>query len=916
MDPPAFAEVVLATARPGTLIYRVPPGWAAQLRRGQLVQVPFGKGQRPGLVVATYPPGADPNPGAQASQDIARMLSQEPLVGEREIELAYWLSDRYLAPLGRCLWLFVPRGSLARRDWYVRLQDAEAVGETLFEHQLLGQLRARGPLWGRQLSGRLKGMPWRQAMHSLAARGAVDAELRVRPLSGRRTAEWLALGEAPDGAPPLGYPSKKADLLDVIHVAGEAGLPLAAALAAAHTTRRTLHRLVKESLLRVAKAPDGDGGADERVYLSASPEAAAARAREWRRDGGQRDILQWLQQADGPLLREALRSRGAAAADLRKLLAAGRIISVPAPAAARLSTADLAPYPRAAPRLTPDQQSAWQPLASAISAGGYAAFLLHGVTGSGKTELYLRAIERVLAVGRSAILLVPEIALTAQTLARVAARFPGQVAAVHSAVPEGERQEITRQARAGELRIVVGARSALFTPLQRLGLVILDEEHDSSYQQTPPFPPPFYHARALAEEMMRRMGGVLLLGSATPALESYGRAQDGALQYLRLPQRIMGHREQIHALAERSGRPHRYAVLDAAQEETLSIRLPQVQVVDMRQELAAGNRSLFSRALRLMLGDVLARGEQAMLYLNRRGLHTYIFCRDCGGVLSCLRCDAPLTQHEDGQLRCHHCGATRAMPPRCPRCASDRIRYYGAGTQQLQRALQREFPRVRSLRWDADTARRPEEHGRILQRFLAGEAQVLIGTQMIAKGLDLPLVTLVGVVNADRGLALPDFRASERVFQLLTQVAGRAGRGILGGRVLLQTYRPEHPAIRAASRHDYAEFAAEELPLRRELGDPPFGRLARVVCRHRREDRAQAEAEQAARWLRERIRRLRLTGLQVVGPLPCYYTRLQEYFRWQVLLRGEGPEANLELAFQAQPPRRGWTVELDPLSTL
>ena len=223
---------------------------------------------------------------------------------------------------------------------------------------------------------------------------------------------------------------------------------------------------------------------------------------------------------------------------------------------------------------------------------------------------------------------------------------------------------------------------------------------------------------------------------------------------------------------------------------------------------------------------------------------------------------------------------------------------------------------MRSLRWDADTARRPEEHERILQRFLAGEAQVLIGTQMIAKGLDLPLVTLVGVVNADRGLALPDFRASERVFQLLTQVAGRAGRGILGGRVLLQTYRPEHPAIRAASRHDYAEFAAQELRLRRELGDPPFGRLARVVCRHRRENRAQAEAEQAARWLRERIRRLRLTGLQVVGPLPCYYTRLQEYFRWQVLLRGEGPEANLELALQAQPPRRGWTVELDPLSTL
>ena len=304
MEPFAFAEVVLAAGRPGTLTYRVPPEWAGQLRRGQLVQVPFGKGQRPGLVVAAYPPGSDPHPGAAASQDIARILSQEPLVGEREIELAYWLSDRYLAPLGRCLWLFVPRGSLARRDWYVRLKDAEASGETLFEHQLLGQLRENGPLWGRQLSGRLKGMPWRQAMHGLAARGAVDAELRARPPTRRRTAEWLALGEAPDEAPPLGYPAKKADLLDVIQEAGEAGLPLAEALAAAHTTRRTLHRLAKESLVRVEKAPDGDGeaGAAERVYLTASPETAAARAREWRRDAGQREILGWLQEARGPAL--------------------------------------------------------------------------------------------------------------------------------------------------------------------------------------------------------------------------------------------------------------------------------------------------------------------------------------------------------------------------------------------------------------------------------------------------------------------------------------------------------------------------------------------------------------------------------------------------------------------------------------
>ena len=921
METPAFAEVVVATGRPGTLTYGIPPALAGQLQRGQLVQVPLGKSQRPALVVAVYSRSEQPDPRsfltaakcphALPTRPLARILNPEPVVGEREIELAHWLSERYLAPFGRCLWLFVPRGSLAGRDWHVQLLDEGTVGETLFEHQLLAQLRRRGALWGRQLSASMRGMPWRQAMEALAARGVVTAELRLRPPTKRRGAEWFALGEEKSTAAPLGHPSKRADLLAVIRAAGEEGMPLAAALAAAQTTRATMRVLAKASLIRSEGVDDA-----ERVRLAVSSEEAETQEREWRRDDGQRVILAWLAEAKATLSREELRARGAAATDLRLLLAAGRIVSVPGPPTP-VDAATLAHYPRLPPRLTPDQEHAWRPLAAAIAAGEYAAFLLHGVTGSGKTELYLRAIERALAAGRSAILLVPEIALTAQTLARVEARFPGQVAAVHSGVPERERQDIARRARAGELRIVVGARSALFTPLQQLGLVILDEEHDASYQQTPPFPPPYYHARALAEEMMRRAGGLLLLGSATPALESYWRArQAGELGYLRLPKRILGHRQQIVALAKRSGRKHRYTPLDAAREETLSLPLPRVQIVDMRQELAMGNRALFSRALRRALGEVLERDEQAMLYLNRRGLHTYIFCRDCGGVLSCLRCDAPLTQHDDGRLRCHHCGATRATPARCPRCASYRIRFYGAGTQQLQRTLAEHFPRARSLRWDADTARRPEEHERILRRFLDGEAQVLIGTQMIAKGLDLPLVTLVGVVSADRGLALPDFRATERVFQLLTQVAGRAGRGILGGRVLLQTYRPEHYAIRAAAQHDYAAFAEQELALRRELGDPPFGRLARIVCRHKREARAQAEAEKAAAWLRERVRNLRLPDLQVVGPLPCYYTRLREYYRWQVLLRGNGSDAKPELVFLAQPPRRGWTVELDPLSTL
>ncbi len=900
METPEFAEVAIPSIRAGTLTYAIPAPLLGQVRCGQLVQVPLHQGQRSALVVATHNRSE-----VSAPRPLEAILQSEPLIGEREIDLAYWLSERYLAPLGRCLWLFLPRGSLAGRDWWVCLLDEGARGETLFEHQLLNWLRQRGPLWGRQLSGRMPGMPWRKALKDLAARGLVRAEMRLRPPPQRRSAEILQWVAAPA-------------LLAAVAAAGTRGLSLMAipgngakALALAGLIRRE----------RIGGA-GGEGGCYRlSLAIPAVTNELGLRQgkRKRQRNAEQRAILEQLRAAGGALSRAELRARGATPANLRNLLASGHLLARPAKPTLpvpRVDEATLAHYPRKPPPLTPDQEKAWQPLTKALAAGRYAAFLLHGVTGSGKTELYLRAIQQALDEGRSAILLVPEIALTAQTLARVAARFPGEVAALHSAVPERERQEILRLARAGQLRIIVGARSALFTPLRRLGLVILDEEHDASYQQTPPFPPPHYHARALAEEMMRRAGGLLLLGSATPALETHQRARQGELRHLRLPQRVYTHRRQLDYLAGRSGRAHRYRPLAPPNEDALKLSLPQVKIIDMRAEMAAGNRSIFSAALLRALGGVLARGEQAILYLNRRGLRTHIFCRDCGGVLSCNRCDTPLTQHEDGRLRCHHCGARRALPARCPRCASHHIRFYGAGTQQVQRVFSEHFPKARSLRWDADSARRPEDHARILRRYLEGDVPVLIGTQMIAKGLDLPLVTLVGVVNADRGLALPDFRAAERVFQLLTQVAGRAGRSLLGGQVLLQTYQPEHHVIQMAARHDYDGFAEKELTLRRELENPPFGQLARVVCRHKQEARARGEAEKAARWIRARMRRLRLRTLEVIGPLPCYYHRLQDYYRWQVLLRGGEATNEVALIFRAQPPRRGWMVEMEPISTL
>jgi len=537
-------------------------------------------------------------------------------------------------------------------------------------------------------------------------------------------------------------------------------------------------------------------------------------------------------------------------------------------------------------------------------------FLLHGVTGSGKTEIYLHAIAATLKQGRQALFLVPEIALTPQTIRRVAQRFPGQVAVVHSGLSKGERHDTWQRTRQGEIGVIVGTRSALFTPLPDLGLIILDEAHDTSYKQTPPIDPPYYHARDVAEYMAKLNQAVMILGSATPDVETFYRAQQDELSYLHLPNRIMGHRKRVEKQAKRRGIALAYSAADG---EAMTIALPPVRIVDMRAELKAGNRSMFSRDLNWALFGVLERGEQAMLLLNRRGQSTYVFCRDCGYVVGCDNCDTSMTYHRHGEaMRCHHCGTQQAAPTICPQCGSQRIRYFGAGTQQVEAEVRKLYPGVSVLRWDADTVHKSDLHEIILSRFVNGDAQVMVGTQMIAKGLDLPLVTLVGVVSADPGLALPDFRADERAFQLLTQVAGRAGRGLLGGQVIIQTYQPQHPSITAASHHDYAQFYAQEIANRRELGYPPFRRLARILVRHTHPIEAQREVEKAEAYLRHQIESQNLTDTQLIGPAPCFFSRIDRHYRWQILIRSSNPHAALR-AIQIRP---GWYVDIDPVDVL
>ncbi len=575
--------------------------------------------------------------------------------------------------------------------------------------------------------------------------------------------------------------------------------------------------------------------------------------------------------------------------------------------------------PDTPPPLTADQRSVWDVVRAAIqdrqsptSSTESRHFLIHGVTGSGKTEVYLRAVAEILSAGQQAIVLVPEISLTPQTVHRFGARFGQRVAIFHSALSMGERYDTWRRIRGGLVDVVIGPRSALFSPLQSLGLIILDEEHDDSFKQTDPSPR--YHARSAAVELARLTGATVILGSATPSLESYHYAHTGRFVLLEMPRRVMGHVRRLHDLQTRYGVPHiRYDVQRDAPAEARYRLLPPVQIVDLRAELRAGNRSIFSRALQQAMDKALQQGEQVILFLNRRGTATFVLCRDCGHVSRCPSCDTPLTYHgRDSHLVCHHCNHRQAQSDHCPECGSERIRYFGLGTERVESTIHQRWPDVRTLRWDRDTASNYAAHAAILHLFSTGLAHVLVGTQMIAKGLDLPLVTVVGVISADSALNLPDFRSSERTFQLLTQVSGRAGRGLLGGRVILQTYHPDHYAVVAAAAHDYAGFAARELAFRREQGYPPYRRLAKLTYEDTSPSRAKTESETLAAELRDVLSQRGLATTDLIGPVPPFFTRLRGRYRWQILLR----HANPALLLRSVHIPSGWQVDVDPVSVL
>jgi primosomal protein N' (replication factor Y) len=600
----------------------------------------------------------------------------------------------------------------------------------------------------------------------------------------------------------------------------------------------------------------------------------------------QAELLEFLTRQAQPISTSEVKKHLNCSSAIIKALESRRLVSVERLRVRRDPLAHLKIEASLPPVLTRSQQATLKSIQDVIAGGDRQpdrppVFLLFGVTGSGKTEIYLRALAQVIAAGKQGICLIPEIALTQQTVERFANRFPGRVAVLHSGLSRGEQFDEWQWIMEGNCDVVIGPRSALFAPLPNLGLIIIDEEHEWTYKQEDKSPR--YHARDVGIELAQLSGAVVILGSATPDIGSFHKAQQGEYQLVELKERIT---------------PRGYS------------SLPEVSIVDLREELKAGNTSLFSRPLLAAMKATLAQGEQIILFLNRRGTATFVRCRNCGFIFRCPRCSIALTYHSvEKRLICHRCRYSIPVSQSCPQCSGRYLRFLGIGTQRVEEEMRHFFPEAKLLRWDSDVITRKYAHEELLKSFRDRKAEVLIGTQMIAKGLDLPQVTLAGIINADTGLNFPDFRSSERTFQLLCQVAGRAGRGLKAGKVIIQTYSPDNYIIEAAAKHDYLGFYYKEIDYRRQYNYPPFSQLVRLVYSHADEMSCRREAERAYRLILAEKARENIIDFNVIGPVPAFASRARGTYRWQIFLRG--PDSPRILSRLTLP--RGWIIDVDPV---
>ena len=760
---------------------------------------------------------------------VQQVLDEAPLLPDELMRLAGWIAQYYVAPLGEVLRGMMPLGAEVRRQFAYRI--AEAGRRVLYEGAAKGASR----------------------------RSRLPAEDQNR--------EYAVLNYLEDGSAAK-----------------------ASALRSATQARKALldGMVRKKWLAREALAEERDARRMERVAV------LVADARIPKLNENQTAILAEIAAAGGRLRVRDLRELSVPASTLATLVKRGLVAIEDAPEDFHLGGLPANGKKRAHEHaLNEAQMEALGSIAAAMTKGGFKPILLHGVTGSGKTTVYFAAMQRALDAGKSALLLVPEIGLTPAMAGEMFAAFGTQVALLHSGLTPDERAEQWHRIRRGEARIVVGTRSAVFAPMVNLGLILVDEEHDSSYKQEET---PRYHGRDVAVMRAKFNDAVVVLGSATPSLESWANSEKGRYQRVEMLARVMS-------------RP-----------------LPTVELVDMRTEFTeTGREDIFSRQLVGETQATIDRGEQVIILLNRRGYSFTVLCRSCGEKIECENCAISMTYHKPvlgtdlharpgDRLECHYCGFRRSVPKKCPKCESEHLYYLGAGSQQGEERLQELFPNARIGRMDRDTVRGRGDMERLLTRLHSGEINLLVGTQMIAKGHDIHGVTLVGVVGADFALGLPDFRAAERVFQLLTQVSGRAGRGDLPGRVLVQTYRPEHYAIQCAAAHDYAGFVAKELQYRRWMHYPPASVLANVIVQGDSLEEAAAWANTLGRWFAA----ARLDQVRVLGPAAAPIARLKRIYRFHFVLKAERRDvlgrtlrALLAYAESEAIPRRNLILDVD-----
>jgi primosomal protein N' (replication factor Y) (superfamily II helicase) len=815
------------------------PRRLGELEPGEAVLVEFGRRQALGIVLG---PAAEPGAGLETKPVLERVRADGPLLPRLSMRLAEWIAAHYLAPPALTLRAMLPPGLLERLELVAERRPESGDGPAAAEDSAAIGQDAVAP--GGDSAG-----------------PALDGD---------------SAGPTPDGA---AGPDDDADLelLDVL-----AGGPRVVRLLAAPDGRPALLRRLRTLQARGRLDLDwtllssGAGPRYVRHVRLASPGTAGADGAGGRLGPRQRAVLVELAEAGGagiPAPELAGRHGGSTIASLtRRGLVAIDVREVP-----RRPLTGRAPGRRGArPRgaaLSPEQAVAVAAIGRAIGDADGKPILIDGIAGGGKTAIYAEALADVIESGRPGLVLVPEIALALPLVDRLRADLDARVALVHSGLGEGERADEWRRIRSGEVDVVVGTRLAVMAPLDDVGIVIVDEEHDPAYKSDRT---PRIQARDVAIELGRLAGAAVVLGSATPSVETEGRARAGSYARVRLPVRLAGDR-------------------------------PAVEIVDLRAELAAGNLGMLSRRLVATLA-ALEPGDQAILAINRRGTASVVLCRDCGHVQACPDCARPLVYHHAGAtLRCHHCGRATPLARRCPNCGSARIRYLGGGTERVEREVRERFPSLRVGRLDRDVVERKGAAAKVLDAFADGRLDVLVGTSLVTKGLDIPAVTLVGVVSADVALNLPDERAAERTYQLLAQAVGRAGRGGRPGLAILQTYQPEHPAIVAVATGDPASFYDAELDLRRRFGSPPFGRLVKLtVALPDRE-----AAEQAARDLADTLRARAGRDRDVAGPAPAFIARRAERWRFNVVLRGSDPVAVLREA-----PGPPWSVDVDPDSLL